>query len=719
MPTVFWGRCSAHASGSQSATHARPSSLAALAITLTYGVGFWLVWQHHLAGAHEEHDLPLALHWLRDSTLALPLVTAAVWSGLRIASRLWPRDAMAQAAIVAVAASVALGAGEPVHAWLFGAEEESDVPLIEHMLRDAFAALAPALLIAGAVTFERIVCRRSVATTRTLAWMGSGTLALSTVLLGGTGAWLDNVVGDRQATAMLSNQDAALDPDLSLLRDRVDPCFNDSPVKPPFLAPLPIPAPAEPQTGTLDNYVITEQRSQTEIIPGITTPVWAYNGQVPGPTILARKLRPVDVNFVNSLPPAEDPSGIIFDSPPPEGEFRPSSTVVHLHGINAEHRSDGYAAFTNGHEHRKDPGTAAEHTYPNNSYQRPATLWYHDHSVHITSQHIYRGLAGFYLLRDDAEDALPLPGSPSVDPGRGYGFFDIPLLLKDVMIDPKTGLLVYNNCSHFGAFGDVMTMNGKQQPRFDVANRKYRFRLLDGSDARQYLLAIRPANRLNDPTADQPFFVIGSDQGLLSTPELVTNFHVAPAERVEFVFDFSKYPIGTRLVMVNELVDSSDPKLFPIMAFDVTRAEPDASQVVGRPEEGFETAPSPNKPDFLFNRQGGFFSINSLQFDPNRVDDTPAVNTNEVWTLRNKSGGWGHPIHIHLGRFKILSVDGRPPRPAEEGWKDVVWLGPNQTIRVQHEFANFTGRFVFHCHNGSHEDHDMMSQFEVEPGGTQ
>ena len=66
-----------------------------------------------------------------------------------------------------------------------------------------------------------------------------------------------------------------------------------------------------------------------------------------------------------------------------------------------------------------------------------------------------------------------------------------------------------------------------------------------------------------------------------------------------------------------------------------------------------------------------------------------------------------------------LVRDAHAPRPAEKGWKDVVWLGPNQTIRVQHEFANFTGRFVFHCHNGSHEDHDMMGQFEVEPGGNQ
>lgn len=707
-------------------------SVLRFAVPLSYGVGFWLVWQHHFGGAHEAHDVPLWLHWLRDSTLALAPVSVGVWLGLRVTRRLWPGDVMAQAASVAVLASAALAGGEPVHAWLFGAEEDSDVPVLEHMLSDALAALAPALVIAGAVAVEQIARRRSIVVARVLRVVGSGALALMTTLTSfasGGHVWLAHA-DDGQA--QLSNQFGAQQPDLGALRDRVDPCFNNSPVGPPFVAPLPIPPVVGPVSGASDdNYVVTEQRGETQIIPGFNTPIWGYDGQFPGPTILARKLRPVNITFANNLPPNEDPTGLIFDSPPPEGEFRPSSTVVHLHGINAEHRSDGYAAFTNSHEHRKDPGQSFQHDYPNDPYQRAFSGWYHDHSVHITSQHIYRGLAGFYLLRDEIEDALPLPGSPSVDPGRGYGFFDIPLLLKDVMIAPQAmkdpltgtleppGTLIYNNCDHFGAFGDVMTMNGKQQPRFDVANRKYRFRLLDGSDSRQYLLAVRPADRANDPTADQPFFVIGSDQGLLTAPQLVNNFHVAPAERVEFVFDFSKYPVGTRLVMVNELIDPSNPKIFNIMAFDVNRVEPDASQVVGRPEDPFQTAPSPNSPSFLFNRDGGFFSINSLQFDPERVDDRPVINTNEVWTLGNQSGGWGHPIHIHLGRFKILSIDGRAPRPGETGWKDVVWLGPNQTIRVQHEFPNYTGRFVFHCHNGSHEDHDMMSQFEVEPGGAQ
>ena len=390
-------------------------SVAAFGVPLAYGVLFWLVLQHHQAGAHEAHELPLVVHWLRDATLALPLILVAVWLGLRLTRRLWPDDASpaARAALVALLGSVALGAGAPAHAWLFGIEEDGDLPILEHILGDALAALPPALLIVGAITVEQVIGRRRrrgrpspVGSALRLA--GAGVLVLTTALAGwgGAGEWRASA---DNSDALLSNQSAAANQDLSRLRDRVDPCFNNSPVAPPFLPPLPIPptlAPVE-RNASADHYVITEQRSEAEIIPGITTPVWGYNGLVPGPTIQARKLREVDVNFVNSLPPGEDPAGIINQSPPPEGEFRPSSTVVHLHGINAEHRSDGYAAFTNGHEHRKDPGQSFLHHYPNNAYQRPFTGWYHDHSVHITSQHLYRGLAGLYLLTDSVEDVRP------------------------------------------------------------------------------------------------------------------------------------------------------------------------------------------------------------------------------------------------------------------------------------------------------------------------
>ena len=159
-------------------------------------------------------------------------------------------------------------------------------------------------------------------------------------------------------------------------------------------------------------------------------------------------------------------------------------------------------------------------------------MWYHDHSVHITSDHLYRGLEAFYLLSDEEEDASGLPGTAAADPGRGYGFFDIPLMLSDKMIDPNTGYLVYDYCSEHGAYGDVMTVNGKQQPRFDVANRKYRFRIVTASDSRQWLLALRRVSNLTRDVQDpvnEPFFLIGTGQGLLTGPaEETDRVHSAP-----------------------------------------------------------------------------------------------------------------------------------------------------------------------------------------------
>jgi FtsP/CotA-like multicopper oxidase with cupredoxin domain len=363
-----------------------------------------------------------------------------------------------------------------------------------------------------------------------------------------------------------------------------------------------------------------------------------------------------------------------------------------LHGINSDPISDGYATDV------RLPGDSLRHLYPNNEDQRPATLWYHDHSLHVTAHHLFRGLAGLYILTDEVEDALPLP--------KGYGRYDIPLVIDDVMIDPETGVLYYDNCSHFGAFGDVMVVNGRQQPRLQVANRRYRFRILNASDARQYVLA------LDDGST---FHTIGSDHGLLDAPVATDNQHLVVAERVEIVIDFARYPVGSRVVLVNKLVEPGDP-VHQIMAFDVTRQETDDSRLPATLRPTGDPAPPRAHRRFELARRGGMWTINGLRWDQNRVDAFPQLNSTEEWELVNGSGGWGHPMHIHLGRFKIVSIEGRARRPDETGWKDTVWVGPNQTVRVVHEFKNFTGRFMFHCHNSSHEDHTMMTQFDVIPG---
>ena len=88
----------------------------------------------------------------------------------------------------------------------------------------------------------------------------------------------------------------------------------------------------------------------------------------------------------------------------------------------------------------------------------------------------------------------------------------------------------------------------------------------------------------------------------------------------------------------------------------------------------------------------------------------------EIWELENLSGGWHHPMHLHLVDFQILDRNGRPPFAYERGPKDVAYLGENETVRVITRFTG-TGRYMMHCHNIVHEDHDMMVQYEViDPG---
>jgi FtsP/CotA-like multicopper oxidase with cupredoxin domain len=224
---------------------------------------------------------------------------------------------------------------------------------------------------------------------------------------------------------------------------------------------------------------------------------------------------------------------------------------------------------------------------------------------------------------------------------------------------------------------------------------------------------------VDDPKANEQFFLIGADQGLLFNTVITDRFHTAPAMRWEFVFDFSRYPVGQRLVMVNLLVDPKNDELFKLMAFDINRVEADPSRVpavLRGPEHPADVTGPSQVRMFRFERNGGYWAINQQIFDAQRDDARPQLNTNEDWILENKAGGWGHPIHIHLGRFRVIDIDGRPPVPGEQnGFKDTVWLGPNQTVTVRHQFWNFNNRFVFHCHNVSHEDNAMMGQFNVQP----
>jgi FtsP/CotA-like multicopper oxidase with cupredoxin domain len=117
-------------------------------------------------------------------------------------------------------------------------------------------------------------------------------------------------------------------------------------------------------------------------------------------------------------------------------------------------------------------------------------------------------------------------------------------------------------------------------------------------------------------------------------------------------------------------------------------------------------------------RKDGLWTVNGRVWDDvvasgfTLTEAKPRRDSVETWDLVNKSGGWQHPLHIHLIDFRILSRNGRPPFAFERGPKDVAYLGEGETVRVLTRFVG-TGRYMMHCHNLVHEDHDMMVQFEV------
>jgi spore coat protein A, manganese oxidase len=450
--------------------------------------------------------------------------------------------------------------------------------------------------------------------------------------------------------------------------------FAPSPPVVPFQAAFRTPPVLKPTRvdSDTDYYDITMRPAVVELLPGWSTTIWGFDGQFPGPTIRARSGRRVVVRQRNELPDA-----------------KPS---VHLHGGHVEAASDGYPTDVIAR------GTAKDYVYPNR--QIAATLSYHDHQMERTGPNVYMGLFGAYLIEDDFEASLNLPS----------GDYDVPLIIQDRAFR-LDGSLRYSPDMMDGALGDVILVNGVPQPRFEVAARKYRLRILNGSNARPYNLTL---------SSGQSFTQIATDGGLLPRPVRRTTIPVFPFERAEVVVDFSEVMVGSEVVLSNGF---DQGRTGEVMRFDVVRREKDPSSLPPqlRPLERLDPASASATRDFTLGMamgggmgRGMSWVINDRRFDPARVDAAPPLGATEIWRFQNRSG-MPHPMHMHLEMFQILDRNGAPPTEAESGWKDTVAVGPNETVRVIVRFTDFVGRYMLHCHNLEHEDNAMMAQFEVAP----
>ena len=158
------------------------------------------------------------------------------------------------------------------------------------------------------------------------------------------------------------------------------------------------------------------------------------------------------------------------------------------------------------------------------------------------------------------------------------------------------------------------------------------------------------------------------------------------------------------------------------MQFRVGRRARDRSRVPAalRPlPEWVAAAPAQPQRRWAFEVGSGLrprWLINGQSFDPARVDARPELGTVETWELHNRTGV-GHLIHMHHTDWCMLSRNGRSPRPWEACLKETFFLDPGERVAVAGRFSDYTGKYVIHCHMLDHEDHGLMSQFEVvEPG---
>jgi spore coat protein A len=437
----------------------------------------------------------------------------------------------------------------------------------------------------------------------------------------------------------------------------------------PFSVPLTVPPVLPPykKNATTDYYEVAMTRVRREILPGTTTELLTYNGSFPGPTIRAHSGRTVVVKQVNKL-----------DMP----------TSVHLHGGAVQASSDGSSTDT------IPPGGNRTYTYPN--LQPGATLWMHDHTHHMESEHVYRGLSNLYLLRDDVEAGLPLPS----------GEFEVPLVVRDAQFD-ENAQLVYTMDDPLNR--TTILVNGRPWPHMKVKARKYRFRMVNSSNLRIFVLRLSDSGQITQ---------IGSDGGLLEKPFTTTVLVLSPGERADFVIDFSRYPQGTQLTLDNLIGPGPTEQIGKVMRFDVGAPAADSSSV---PEQ-LQTLPAMPKPtaERTFELKmdepstGNQGYINGKAFDHNRIDTTVAWGTSEVWTVTNASATIPHNFHLHLVQFRVLERDGGPPSPAEAGLKDTVLIFPGQSVKLQVTFDTYRGVFPYHCHMIDHSAMGMMAQLRIE-----
>ncbi|KAF8390048.1 hypothetical protein HHK36_024569 [Tetracentron sinense] len=479
------------------------------------------------------------------------------------------------------------------------------------------------------------------------------------------------------------------------------------------------------------------------------TRVFAYGtskstATVPGPTIEALHGINTNVTWQNHLPSRHilpwDPT--IPTAMPRTKKGVP--TVVHLHGGIDEPESDGNSNSWFTARFKERGPTWSKKTYRYHNVQHPGNLWYHDHAMGLTRVNLLAGLIGSYIVRHpDVEAPLGLPFGDE---------FDRPLIVFDRSF--RTDGSIYMNSTGNNPsihpqwqpeyFGDAIIVNGKAWPRKTVRRRKYRFRILNASNARFFRFFF---------TNGLTFIHVASDSAYLARPVTIKKLLLAPSEIADVIVDFST-SASDEAILANDAAypfPSGDPVNEvngKIMKFVIKgQQEVDTGRVPSR----LIRYPAPDVSSSALTRYVAMYEYTSNIDEPTHLylngkayeepaTETPKTGTTEVWNVINLTED-NHPLHIHLGMFvaleqrELVNVDEflqcmlklndaikcqvskyargrRIAVPAHEGgWKNVFKMRPGCMTKILVRFsfihsnasypfdASVEPGYVYHCHD--------------------
>lgn len=486
---------------------------------------------------------------------------------------------------------------------------------------------------------------------------------------------------------------------------------------------------------------LTAQTADVPILPGTPTHVFKYTGKLlKGPETALQELpgylgpilnfeqgQKVRIYFYNQLP---------------------EPCVTHWHGMHVPQIMDGHPMYA--------ISRGEQYVYEFEVQNPAGTNWYHSHTHELTAPQVYQGLAGLITISDEAERKLDLPG----------GEYDIPLVIQDRSFTSGNQLryILGMHQRMRGFQGDTILVNGQKNSIIPVKTRAYRLRILNGSNSRIYKLG------WNDGT---PMTAIGTDGGLLEKPETLPYIMLAPAERVELWVDFSGRKPGSELTLQSLPYHGSSShmgggmgggmrqgrgrmgmmggasgqdEMIAIARFQITEHIGDSpklpAELVPMRRLTARDISDPGKTvPIAIGMRHMSFQLNGRTFAMEDYLDVEKIPVNTIQKIRifHESRGMGdgmrggrggmgmmmslpHPIHLHGQQFQILSrtqhqqdsgYDSVKEGFINSGWKDTVLVMPGEEVEIIKPFEDYTGLYLYHCHNLEHEDMGMMRNFLV------